>query len=29
MMIQTILWIAAGAALILYMMRRKSRKAAR
>ena len=29
MMIQTILWIAAGAALVLYVMRRKNRKAIR
>jgi hypothetical protein len=29
MMIQTILWVAAGAALVLFLMRRKNRKAVR
>ena len=29
MMVQTIIWIAAGAALVMLMMRRKNRKASR
>ena len=29
MMIQAIIWIAAGAALVMLMMRRKNRKASR
>ena len=29
MMLQSILWILAGAALVLFLMRRKSRKAHR
>jgi hypothetical protein len=29
MMLQTIIWIAAGAALVMLMMRRKNRKASR
>jgi hypothetical protein len=29
MMLQTVIWIAAGAALVMLLMRRKNRKASR